>query len=146
VSVFLTCPFSHASAACYRELSVWDFATLIVLLHATPLCSIHVLSRFAPVRPLAHDGCAAPIARCVSHNLCRLPQWLFVPIWVSIGPAVWAPTLDMQCSCTHTHTRAPARAQAHTHSRFYKLNKFPKEGNFNNLQTFKNLALFINYN
>jgi hypothetical protein len=99
VPVLLTCPFSHARAACYRDLSVWDSA-IVFLLHATrdARCALrdtqaahsqrrHVsfmysrasrsFSRFA----LAWDGCAAPIARCAladSHNLCRLPQWAFV--------------------------------------------------------------------
>jgi hypothetical protein len=77
-------------------------------------CSIPVLSRFALV--LARVGCAAPIARCVHadpHNLCPLLQWVFVPIWGSIGPARWAPKRYVWCRA-HVCARS---ARINPHSR-----------------------------
>jgi hypothetical protein len=58
----------------------------------------------------AHE-CALAIAD--SRKLCRLPQWVFVPIWVSISTAVWGPTLYMKC-CAHVCARS---ARMHAHSR-----------------------------
>jgi hypothetical protein len=76
-------------------------------------CSFPVLPRSA----LARVSCAAPIARCARcayadpHNLCPLPQWVFVPNWGLIGPALRVPMLDVWCCarvCVHinAHTRS----------------------------------------
>jgi hypothetical protein len=122
-AVFLTCPFSYARGACYRELSVWDFATVLFCSTlrryvpfmysraSCPFSSLRVTA--APPRLRVRD---ARYSHAASRNLYRMPQWVFVPIWVSIGPAVWAPMLDMQCSCTHTHTRARTGTHTYTQS------------------------------
>jgi hypothetical protein len=73
-------------------------------------CSISVLSRFA----LA--VCASPSARCAyadPHNVCSLPHWVFVPIWGSIGPVLWAPMLDAGC-CAHVCARINAHRRSPT--------------------------------
>jgi hypothetical protein len=79
-------------------------------------CSIPVLSRSFSRSALARVGCAAPIARCAHadpHNLCPLFQWVFVPIWGSIGPVLRVPMRYVWC-CTHVCARINAHSGSPT--------------------------------
>jgi hypothetical protein len=62
------------------------------------LCSIPVLSSFALVLALRARAGRLHCPDCAHadpHNLCPFPQWVFVPIWAAIYPAVWRPMLDV---------------------------------------------------
>jgi hypothetical protein len=77
---------------------------------ALPITRCSILSRFWLVLTLCAraGGCTAPIA-CYTHTLslvCSVCA-VFVPIWISIGLAVWPPMLDM-LFCAHVCMRTRA--------------------------------------
>jgi hypothetical protein len=76
-----------AGSLVLAPVSVWDYATFF-LLRATRALR-HPIARYAHADP---------------HHLCPLSQWVFVPMWGSIGPAVWAPVMDMWW-CAHVCSR-----------------------------------------
>jgi hypothetical protein len=84
-------------------------------------CSIPELTCFALVFALrARAGrlrrpdCALRALRARRpHNLCPLAQWVFVPIWGSIGPARWTPMRYVWC-CAHVCARS-AHINEHAH-------------------------------
>jgi hypothetical protein len=123
VPVFLTCPCSHARAACYRELYVWVSA--IALAEAAPPCFIHVFSRFALVLPhracagRLHRGTAAPpplritSADCPNECLYQFGSQSVQPF----GRQRWICSLSVYARvCTHTHARAHIHTHIHTHT------------------------------
>jgi hypothetical protein len=143
VRVLLACPFSHVRTACYRELSVWDFA-IFCLLHATrnapwAICARHTrallsqrlrrhvsfmysralrsFSRFS----LARDGCAAPIDTHTPTPITCADcpneyQFGSRPVQ-PFGRQRWICSLSVYARlCTHTRTRTWAHARAHTHT------------------------------
>jgi hypothetical protein len=74
------------------------------------LCATRVLALRARTGRLRRPDCGLRARQ--PHNLCPLPQWVFVPVWGSIVAALWAAMRYVWC-CALVCARS-ARINAHS--------------------------------